>query len=100
MLAFTPLKNSLLLGITIIGMSTLFFIKPIAQNPNYHLFADQRTLTRGDPRPTARRALRSRVAAAVPAPPVPPARSADASPTCRKKRRRTGPAETLLRHHP
>lgn len=44
MLAFTPLKNSLLLGITLIGMSTLFFIKPIAQNPNYHLFADQRTI--------------------------------------------------------
>lgn len=44
MLATTQLKNRLLLGITVIGMSALFFIKPIAQNPNYHLFADQRTI--------------------------------------------------------
>jgi hypothetical protein len=43
MLATTPSKNRLLFGITIMGMSALFFIKPIAQNPNYHLFADQRT---------------------------------------------------------
>ncbi len=44
MLATTQSKNRILLGITIIGMSTLFFIKPIAQNPNYHLFSDQRTI--------------------------------------------------------
>jgi|JI10StandDraft_1071094.scaffolds.fasta_scaffold06632_7 hypothetical protein len=44
MLATTPSKNRFLLGITIMVMSALFFIKPIAQNPNYHLFADQRTI--------------------------------------------------------
>ena len=44
MLATAQLKNRILLGITIIGMSALLFIKPIAQNPNYHLFADQRTI--------------------------------------------------------
>ena len=44
MLATVQSKNKLLLGITIIGISIVFFIKPIAQNPNYHLFADQRTI--------------------------------------------------------
>jgi hypothetical protein len=44
MLATTQSKNRLLLGITIIGMSALFFIKPIAQNPSYHMFSDQRTI--------------------------------------------------------
>jgi hypothetical protein len=44
MLATTQSKNRLLLGITIIGISALFFIKPIAQNPDYHKFADQRII--------------------------------------------------------
>lgn len=44
MLATTQSKNRLLLGVTIIGISTLFFIKPISDNPNYHQFADQRTI--------------------------------------------------------
>ena len=44
MLASTPSKNRILLSISIIGISALFFIKPIAQNPNYHLFSDQRTI--------------------------------------------------------
>lgn len=44
MLATTQSKNRLLLGVTIIGISAIFFLNPIAQNPNYHFFADQRTI--------------------------------------------------------
>ena len=44
MLKSTRSKNRLLLSITISATIALFFIKPIAQNPCYHLFADQRTI--------------------------------------------------------
>ena len=44
MLATDQSKNSLILGLTIIGICVMLFIKPIAQNRNYHQFADQRTI--------------------------------------------------------
>ena len=44
MQASTQVKNGIVLGVTIIGICILFFIKPMGQNPSYHEFADQRAI--------------------------------------------------------